>query len=206
MERLRRYGADMLSNAELLSLATGVSVATADEHLRALDGVKGMFRAGIGELAAIVGVDNAARIVALAELYRVAQSEMLQRPNGYQSSRDVVSAFQARIGNAVDESVIAVILDSRQRPIAERVIAKGGPASCAVSVRDVFALAVREGGSGVIVVHNHPSGDPSPSADDVVLTNALREAGDVLGIPLADHVIIAAKRSFSFLDAGLLKP
>jgi DNA repair protein RadC len=102
--------------------------------------------------------------------------------------------------------VLAVVLDARHRPVAERRIATGGPASCGVSVRDVFALAVREGGAAVLLVHNHPSGDPAPSRDDIDLTAALVRAGDTLELPLLDHVIVGREGSFSFLDAGLLRP
>jgi DNA repair protein RadC len=73
-----------------------------------------------------------------------------------------------------------------------------------VTARQVFALAVREGAAAMILVHNHPSGDPSPSAEDLDFTRTVADAGRTLGLPLVDHVIVAHEGSFSFLDAGLL--
>jgi DNA repair protein RadC len=114
-------------------------------------------------------------------------------------------AYGARLAELPDEVVLAVLLDVKQRPVAERVLARGGPAGCAVSARDVFALAVRESAVGVVLVHNHPSGDPAPSEADRACTAALASAGAALGIALVDHVILGRGRAFSFLDAGLLR-
>jgi DNA repair protein RadC len=122
----------------------------------------------------------------------------------YGSSRDVVAAYGRRLVDQVDERVIAVVLDTRQRPVAERLLATGDPLECAVGVRQVFALAVREGGAGILLVHNHPSGDPAPSPADVELTAALTAAGRALDLPLIDHVIVAQDGWFSFLDSGML--
>ncbi len=209
-ERLRRLGASALADAELLALVLGTGrpsepVETLASRLLAdYGGARGLCHAGPGELAREVGIARAARLAGAVELTRRALTEPLDARGPYGSSRDVVRAFAPRLTDRVEEHVMVVVLDARHRPVAERTLAVGGPASCSVSVREVFALAVREGGAAILLVHNHPSGDPTPSRDDIDLTNALIRAGDALELPLLDHVIVGRDGSFSFLDAGLL--
>ena len=211
-ERLRRLGSSALSDAELLALVLGTGrpgepvLALAARLLEDFGGARGLMRAGPGELAPYVGHARGCRLIGALELARRALARPLDPRAAYGSSRDVVAAYAPRLIDRADECVLAVVLDARQRPIAERQLASGGPSSCAVGVRDVFALAVREGGAGVVLIHNHPSGDPTPSREDVALTTALGEAGRVLELPFLDHVIVAREGSFSFLDAGLLRP
>jgi DNA repair protein RadC len=210
-ERLRRHGVEALSDAELLALVLGTGrpgesvVALAARMLAEHGGARSLVHTGVGEIARDVGEARAARLIGATELARRALTTPLDPRTPYASSRDVVSAFGPKLRDRVDEVVIAVLVDVRHRPVAERQLAFGGPSACAIGVRDVFALAVREGGAGVLLVHNHPSGDPTPSKDDVAFTHALLEAGDVLELPLLDHVIVARDGSFSFLDAGLLR-
>ena len=85
------------------------------------------------------------------------------------------------------------------------VLANGTPAGVALGVREVFALAVREGGASMVLVHNHPSGDPTPSPEDAEFTRRVAEVGAAIELPLLDHVILGRDGAFSFLDAGLLK-
>lgn len=210
--RLRRLGAQALSDAELLALVLGPERADKPTLILALrllahyGGIRGLLRAGLGEIALHVGHARAARIVSAAELSRRALCTPLDPRTPLTSSRDVARAFGPRLADRTDECVIAIVLDNRQRPIAERQLASGTPASCSVGVREIFALAVREGGTGVLLVHNHPSGDPTPSTEDIQLTAALAEAGKHLELPLVDHVIVGRNGTFSFLDAGWLRP
>jgi DNA repair protein RadC len=210
-ERLRRHGVDALSDAELLALVLGTGrphepvLTLATRLLGEHGGARGLLRAGPGDLAPVLGFARAARLIGATELARRALSTPLDPRVPYTSSRDVVLAFAPRLADRVDECVYAVVLDARQRPVAERQLAVGGPASCTVGVREVFALAVREGGAAVLLIHNHPSGDPTPSTEDMQLTAALVDAGRALGLPFLDHVIVAREGSFSFLDAGLLR-
>ncbi len=209
--RLRRVGFDARSDAELLAIVLGTGRAsphwldTARTLLGAHDGLRGVTRAGVGALSRDIGDRKAARVVAAVEVARRASAVPLTRTTPYRSSRDVVRAFGPRLVDSPDEVVLAVVLDARQRPVAERVLARGSANACAVGSRQVFALAVREGGAGVLLVHNHPSGDPSPSGDDIEFTRTVIAAGRVLELPVVDHVIVAREGSFSFLDAGLLE-
>jgi DNA repair protein RadC len=207
--RLRRVGVEALSDAELLEMVLGFSRSTVDHDaaralLSAHNGLRGVARAGFGAVAREVGERRAARLVAALEMARRIAASALVRGVSYQSSRDIVRAYGPRLVDASEESVLAIVFDPRQRPIAERVIARGTATSCIVAARQVFALAVREGGAGVVLVHNHPSGDPTPSQEDMVFTHNVSEAGRLLELPLIDHVIVAREGSFSFLDAGLL--
>lgn len=211
-ERMRRLGVEALAEAELLALILGTG--RPNEPVEALSarllgdygGARGLLHAGAGELAEALGFARAARLSGALELARRALATPLDARTPYGSSRDVVRAYAPRLADSVDEHVIAVVLDARHRAVAERRIATGGPASCGVSLRDVFALAIREGGVSVLLVHNHPSGDPAPSREDLELTAALVRAGQALDLPVLDHVIVARDGSFSFLDAGLLRP
>jgi DNA repair protein RadC len=210
-ERMRRLGIDALADAELLALVLGTGrpnepvESLAARLLADYGGARGLCHAGAGELAPLIGFARAARLLGAVELARRALTVPLDARTPYASSRDVVRAFGPRYNDRTEEYVLAVVLDARHRPLAERVLAIGGPASCVVSIREILALAIREGGAAFLLVHNHPSGEPAPSRDDIELTTALVKAGDAVELPLIDHVILAREGSFSFLDAGLLR-
>jgi DNA repair protein RadC len=123
---------------------------------------------------------------------------------------DVVHDADDEIGCAtgIEERVLALALDAKHRILAWHLVGKGGVAACTVEPGSVFRGALAAGAAAVVVVHNHPSGVPDPSADDVALTERLRRGGELLGVRVLDHVIVTADRSryFSFLDAGLLGP
>lgn len=210
--RARRLGLDALSDAEILCLALGRGRGALDDEplarrvLEAHGGLRGVLRSGPGSLSLDLGESRAVRLLASFEVARRGRAELLHPHAAFSSSRDVLRAFGPRLVDSADEVVLAIVLDARQRPVAERILARGSSTACAIGPREVFALAVREGGAGVVLVHNHPSGDPLPSDDDVRLTRALLDAGRLLDLPLIDHVIVGREGSFSFLDAGMLNP
>ncbi len=146
----------------------------------------------------------AAKVLALRELIRRGgrADELSDLP--VTSSTDVAARYRARLGPDTLESMHVVGLDSRHRVRLELCVARGGISSCAVMPSDVLRPLVLNACAGGVVVHNHPSGDPSPSSEDVALTERLAEGARVLGIRLVDHVIVASGGHFSFLDAGLL--
>lgn len=98
----------------------------------------------------------------------------------------------------------AIYLDGRNRPIREERVSEGTLNAAVVHPREVFGPALRIGAASVLVVHNHPSGDPSPSAEDLAVTSRLRETGALVGIPLLDHCIVGDDRYFSFLERGYM--
>jgi DNA repair protein RadC len=119
-------------------------------------------------------------------------------------SADIVPLLGPRLSRSLHEQVWVVALDSRNRLIARRRVAEGGLHGCAVQPSDVLRAAISLGASCFILVHNHPGGDPSPSRQDLDLTERLCEAACRIGIPLLDHVIVAGDEHRSLLDLGLL--
>ena len=119
----------------------------------------------------------------------------------------VASVYTARLGNLRHEVMLAVALDGRNHILEELMLASGGAHGCALTARDVFRPLVRVGASGVVLVHNHPSGDPKPSREDIAMTQVIVEAGDVLGVPLLDHIIVGARGGgwASLFEQGVLE-
>ncbi|HJL18206.1 MAG TPA: DNA repair protein RadC [Sandaracinaceae bacterium LLY-WYZ-13_1] len=213
-ERLRAVGTERLSDAELLALLLGTGArrepvsVLASRLLHELGGLEALRRVGPGALEKLPGVgpSKAGRIVAAVELGRRLATRPLPRGTRIASSRAVYAALRPRLAHLDAERFLALALDAKNRPIAEVEIARGGLSACPVSPSDVFRALLREAAAGVVFVHNHPSGEPSPSAEDVALTERLRRAGDLLGVAVLDHVIIGREGYFSFLDSGLLAP
>jgi DNA repair protein RadC len=123
------------------------------------------------------------------------------------SANDVVRVYSARVGNLRHEVMLAVALDGRNHIIEELTLAQGGAHGCAITARDVFRPLIRVGASGVILVHNHPSGNPTPSREDIEMTRVVIEAGNVLSVPLLDHIVIGARGGgwTSLFDPGIVK-
>ena len=141
---------------------------------------------------------------------RSAKIEGERHVNSSRVVNDVVHDADDELGcaNGIEERVLAIALDVKNKIIGWHLVGKGGISSCSVEPGAVFRTALAAGAAGVVIVHNHPSGEPSPSADDVALTERLRKGGELLGVRVLDHVIVTADRSryFSFLDGGLLGP
>lgn len=197
-DRMVYHGAEAMSLEELLSVVVGVGTRLAASDLR---------RATVGSLMALkMTKPRAVKIIAALELGRRISCDMLPRGARIQLSRDIDAAFRPRLAHQPIEHFIAIPLDAKNRPIGEIKVASGSMSACPVNAADVFRRLVLEAAFGVIFVHNHPSGEPTPSADDVALTDRLAQAGKVLGIRVIDHIIIGQEGYFSFLDAGLLMP
>ncbi len=211
-ERLRRKGRLSLSDAELLAILLGTGAPGQPVELLATrilteqGGLPGLERLGMGELLDVSGIGpgKASRIVASLELGRRVATTPLSRGSQITSSREIDAALRPRLGRAESEEFLAIPVDSRNRPLAELRIALGGLSSCPVSPGDVFRRLLREAASGVFFAHNHPSGDTTPSLEDVAITERLSAAGELLGVRVLDHLIIGHEGYFSFLDAGLL--
>lgn len=119
---------------------------------------------------------------------------------------DVARIYGARLGGLRHEVVLALALDARHRVIEELELARGGAHGAALVPADVFRPLIRVGASALLLVHNHPSGDPTPSSEDIHLTEAVASIGDLIGIPLLDHVVVGAEAagSVSMRDLGLI--
>lgn len=141
-----------------------------------------------------------ARWEAAVELARRALSAAPPRPAPLRDAADVFRRYRYLVGDAPVEVFIAVLLDVKHRPAGEARVSTGILDGSLVHPREVFAPAIRGRAASVIVVHNHPSGDPAPSAEDREVTRRLRAAGEIVGIPLLDHVIIGERSFYSFRE------
>ncbi|MCB9707316.1 MAG: DNA repair protein RadC [Myxococcales bacterium] len=213
-ERLCVVGAEALSDAELIAILLGTGAANtpvtvlAERLLSAFGGLEGLERQGIGSLGTYqgVGLSKAARLLAAFELGKRTCARPLVRGQALTSSSHVDQAMRPRLGQLINEQFFALPLDSKFRMLGALRIAVGGLNCCAVSPSDVFRTLMQEAAAAVIVVHNHPSGDPRPSPEDILFTRHLVEAGQLLGISVLDHVIIGKEGYYSFLDRGMLPP
>jgi DNA repair protein RadC len=212
-ERLWSLGPAALTTAELLAilLGTGGTAAgvleLAGRVLEIGDGsLRRLAQRPSAELlrAQGVGPTKAARLLAALELgARIAREE---RPPLFRIREpdDVVRLFQPRLRDLQVEEFHLLALDSQSQVLREVLVTRGLLNSSLVHPREVFRAAIAEAAAGIIVVHNHPSGDPTPSAEDRAVTQQLVAAGRLLDLPLYDHVIIAGDRFVSFATTGLL--
>ncbi len=212
-ERLLKHGAETLSDAQLLGIIirNGAGGRTAvdlgRELLDRLGGLAGVARAGVNEFRTVKGIGPAkvAEIKAAIELGRRNQRPALAGAS-LCASREVADYFLPRLKDARREEFRCVLLDTKNRVIRDETVSIGSLTASLVHPRDTFKTAVRESAAAVIFVHNHPSGDARPSQEDILLTRRLVQAGDLLGIRVLDHVIVADGGHFSFRDQGLIAP
>lgn len=212
-ERLWLHGAPALSDAELVAILLGTGRSGESVHVLAArllttaGGLAGLTRRAGQPLVHLrgIGPGKASRLCAALELGRRAACQPLSRASPIRTSQDVDAALRPRLRHEDREHFIAIPLDVRNRPLAELTIAVGGLSACGISPGDVFRPVLMQPAHGVIFAHNHPSGDPQPSEDDVRTTHRLSEVGRLLGIPVLDHVVLGAESYFSFLDAGLVR-
>jgi len=212
-ERLWSLGPAALTTAELVAILLGTGGSGSDVLEvagRLLDVGEGSLRRlarrpGAELLRASgVGPTKAARLLAAFELgARLAREE---RPPvlRIREPEDVARLFQSRLRDLQVEEFHLLALDSQSQILREVLVTRGLLNSSLVHPREVFRAAIAEAAAGIIVVHNHPSGDPTPSAEDRAVTQQLAAAGRLLDLPLYDHVIIAGDRFVSFATAGLL--
>lgn len=125
-------------------------------------------------------------------------------PRKLTTSAEVYAAFRDRFERLDREEFLVVPLDGKNRPLGFHVVSVGTLTASLVHPREVFKTAVLANAAAIVVLHNHPSGDPTPSAEDQAITRRLREAGELLGIGVLDHVVIGDGRYVSFADQGLL--
>lgn len=212
-ERLLAKGPDALSDAQLLAilLRTGrrdsSAVQVAIELLSRVGGIAGLATCGVEELCAVQGVGpaKAAQLKAAAELGRRSLATPLSTGTRISSSADLFKHFHPILRDRKQELFKVVLLDAKNTVVKEATVSEGTLTLSIVHPREVFAFAIRESAAAVIFLHNHPSGDPTPSLEDRQLTDRLAEAGRLLGIPVLDHVIVGDGRYVSFADEGWLK-
>lgn len=212
-ERLVSLGAFALSSAELLAVllgsgtAAGSSLQVAQLLLAHAGGsLRRMAMQPVAALTAArgVGIARAVTVHAALELGRRLASEARDDGAPVRSPRDVARLFAPRLEDLPVEEFHVAVLDAQHRLERDVTITRGILTSSLVHPREVFREAIAERAAAVILVHNHPSGDPTPSADDRIVTEQLVAAGKLLDIPVHDHIIIGRGRYTSFAEAGLL--
>lgn len=170
--------------------------------------LRAMAGAGATEVARIAGIGAgaAARVLAAFELgRRAAEEERPARPR-VRHAAEVYARLRLRMRDLPQEELVVLLLAPRNHLLREVVVTRGTVDAAVVHPREVFRPAVREAATAILLVHNHPAGDPSPSQADLDVTDQLAQAGAALGIPLLDHVIVGEHGYFSFLETGLLRP
>jgi len=210
LHKLLDRGPEVLSDAELLAvvLRHGRRGLTAVDLGRALIRRFGDFRqlgdAGLGELCVDTGVGRpqAALIVAVLEIARRHGESAFRMGQPFRGSSDVYAHFRERLASERRECFYAVLLDNKHRKIKDVTVSQGSLTASIVHPRDVFAPVVRESAAAVIFVHNHPSGDPTPSREDIEITRRLRDVGELMGVRVLDHIVVGRGRYVSFVDDG----
>lgn len=213
-EKLIGRGAAALSDTELLAilLRTGtssVSVLHLAEEVLAKYRDKGLvaiMNMSPQEIATVhgVGLAKAATIVAAVELGRRLSTRAAQKTEKIEGPEDAARYMMPMLRYEQKEHFLVMLLDVRNRVIATSTISVGGLTSSIAHPREVFREAIRHSAAALILVHNHPSGDPSPSREDIQLTRQMMKAGDVMGIPVLDHIILANDEFISIKEANCL--
>lgn len=210
-ERALLSGLEQLSDAELLALLLGTGARgrpVMELSRRLLEdnfGLEGLARLSPHGLAAQHGLGpaKAARVTAALELGRRALSATNAARRLELSSFEAVARWASpRLLHLDHEEVWLLSLDGRNGLKSARRIAQGGMHACALTTRDVLAPALRDSASAIVLVHNHPSGDPRPSPEDMRMTRAVASACEVVGVPLLDHVVVAHGGAASLLDSA----
>ena len=207
-ERLDREGPESLAQSELIALLvrTGGRGASAlrlaDALLERFGSLDALARAGNAELRGVPA--KVASLRAAIELgARLARTPLV--PGAKLQSPEQVSAhFSARMRRYRQEVFVVLLLDSRHRLIGEVEVSRGSLNQSLVHPREVFAPALRESAAAILVLHNHPSGDPQPSREDHEVTRRLVRAGEILGIRVVDHLVIGGEEFTSFARSGQL--
>ena len=205
-ERLQKFGAEALSASEILALILGRGIAgesvmtTVQRLLSQFGNLKGIAGASVEELSQVrgIGLAKAAQIKAAFELANrlegyaeVGKKPLVKTPD------DVAGLVRGRLKDKKKEHFLALLLDTRGQLIKVSEISVGSLDGSIVHPREVFKEAISASAASVIFVHNHPSGDPTPSEDDIKLTKRLAEAGEIMGIDVLNHIIIGDKEHLS---------
>jgi DNA repair protein RadC len=211
-ERLERRGPDALADAELLQVLLGggrrlTAVERRALHLLARFGdLRGLAGAATGQLTAWEGLPprQARRLVAAFALGRRAAAVPLRRGQALRGAGDIHAAYGPLLRDLPKEVLLAVHLDAKGRVLRELRVSEGTLTQSPAHPREVFGPALREGAAALVLVHNHPSGDPEPSTLDEEVTRRLVAAGDVLGIALLDHLVLGDGCYVSLAERGVV--
>jgi DNA repair protein RadC len=212
-ERLLKYGAHSLSDAQLLAII----IRTGSGHKSALDLAKEMLNsfgslskiehASLGEFSPIKGMGKAkvAQVKAALELGKRLLGEHHKRGPVFLTGHDVFSYYHPVFKSLRKEVFRCALLDAKNRVFKESRISEGTLTNSLIHPREAFRDAIKESAASVIFAHNHPSGDTTPSREDILITERLVNAGEIVGIKVLDHVIIGDERYTSMFERGYIK-
>jgi DNA repair protein RadC len=210
-ERLQYYGAASLSNAELLAIL--LRVGTPGENVIELStrllvefgGLGGLVKASFNDLANVKGV-GMAKIAQLKAAIELGRRLIVTSPDArpqITSPLDAANLLMLEMGSLEQEHLRVLLLDTKNRVLSSPTVYQGNVNSSIIRVAEIFREAVRENATALIVAHNHPSGDPTPSPEDVHVTRSIVQAGSLLGIEVLDHLVIGHQRFTSLKERGL---
>jgi DNA repair protein RadC len=210
-ERLKNYGAHALSNTELIAILLRVGIKgenvarLAERLLKQYDGLAGIARASIEDLKGIRGMGEAKAIHLKAALElgkRLVSISSDERPT-IRSPADAANLVLPEMSTQEQEHMRVLLLDTRNRVLGIKTVYIGSLNTAVVRIGELFREAVRQNCASLIVAHNHPSGDPSPSPEDVRVTTELVKAGQLLDIEVLDHLVIGGQKFVSLKERGL---
>jgi DNA repair protein RadC len=211
-EKLLRLGADGLGDNELVAIVVGSgsrrrnALALANDILERAGGLHGVPRASVDDLRRVdgMGIAKAAQVLAAIELGRRTLLRCSPDRPQFVDPRDVAAFLLPQFGSKQVEQFGVMMLDTKHRLLRTSVVSVGTLDSSPAHPREIFREATSACAAVVVLFHNHPSGDPSPSREDINLTRRLVQAGQIMGIEVVDHMILADTRYFSFREAGRL--
>lgn len=213
MEKLLKHGESSLTDEELLAILIGSGLQgknaldLAETLLRMGQGKAWLLKASLQELQALpgIGLSKSCRILAGLQLGRRLTEFRDFQAISLNSPVSVANYFSSVYLTEDREMFCEVLLDTKNKPIRMETISVGTLNRTMVHPREVFRPAIRQGANSLIVAHNHPSGDPEPSPEDIAITRRLEEAGKLLGIPLLDHIVIGRGKFVSLRQRGIFQ-
>jgi DNA repair protein RadC len=211
-ERMLQFGAHALSNAELLAilLRTGTfnesAVSLAQKVLSECGGLRHLVNLSTEQLTGIkgIGMAKALQIQAGIELGKRLSRSTLHEPTVIRSPKDVAEYLMEEMRYLQKEHFVCLFLNTKNHILAKETISVGTLDASIVHPRDVFRSAINRNSSSVICAHNHPSGDPQPSQEDIKVTRRLVESGEIVGIEVLDHIVIGDRKFVSLKEQGLM--
>jgi DNA repair protein RadC len=209
-ERIMRLGPGALSNQELIAaiLGTGNKKETVIDIARRVlskHSLEDLSQVTVTELKGTFGINNAkaCQLIAAVELGKRTVAHTVKRKKTIETAADVAKIFMPGMKGLKKEVLKCLYVDSKLHPLNEDTVSIGGLNTNSIDACNVFRTAISEGASAIILVHNHPSGDPEPSRRDIEATKSLAKAGKLIGIAVLDHIVIGSNRYASMKEAGL---
>lgn len=204
-ERFVNFGPASLSDAELLSiiLRTGnkeENVIDLSNRIIKEYGLENLFSCSVEELMKIKGIgrDKAVQILSIAEIQK--RNYSVEKKKRITCAKDVYEILKDKLQDEKKEYFYVVLLDTKNKVIKEKMVSMGILDASIIHPREIFSLAIKSFASRIILVHNHPSGDPTPSEEDIDITKKLIDVGNLVGIEVLDHVIIGKGKYYSYIE------